>query len=91
MALAWQSINTRWEANGDSRAAAQSFQISLASLRRANRTQSLEAIGILKDYASLLRRMGRGSEERKVEGRANKESKQLMKDNPSGTRSMSAP
>lgn len=46
------------EANGDSQGAAQTFQISLAALRRADLTESIEAIEILKDYAILLRSIG---------------------------------
>lgn len=70
------------EANGDSKGAALSFQISLATLARANLVGSIQRIGILHDYAILLRAMGRASEARKIEVRAERESRQFMKDNP---------
>lgn len=69
------------EANGDSQQAAHFFQISLATLRRANTADPMQRIGILMDYAALLRKIGRSRDAHKMELEAAKNAKQVMKNN----------
>lgn len=68
------------EGSGDTQGASRTFQIALADLQQANPAGPIQRLGILRDYALLLRRMGQRREAHKVETEVARESKELSND-----------
>jgi tetratricopeptide (TPR) repeat protein len=69
------------EASGDLNGAAQAFAEAFATLKEMRSLRSPDRIGVLLDYAKLLRRIGRTGEARKIEKQADKEAADLKKTN----------
>jgi tetratricopeptide (TPR) repeat protein len=69
------------ESNGDLNGAAQALAEAFVTLKEMRSMRSPDRIGVLMDYARLLRRIGHKAEARRIEKQADKEAADLRKTN----------
>jgi tetratricopeptide (TPR) repeat protein len=69
------------ESNGDLNGAAQAFAEAFVIMRKMRATRSPDRIGVLMDYARLLRRIGQKRDARRIEKQADNEAADMRKTN----------